>query len=137
MQTVDRDLVVIGGGIAGLTAANRAAEAGCSTVVLEQGDDENYLCNTRLATGVLNLAHADPLSGEPALRKAIDDDTEGYADPALANAVAKMAGPAIQWLRASGARLVRVMVQGSPGGCWHRPASHQRDTSGRATDPIR
>ena len=114
MKTIDKDLVVVGGGIAGLTAANRAAEAGCSAVVLEQGEDEGYVCNTRIATGVLNLAHADPLSGEANLLKAIHDDTEGYADPALAEVLARTAGPAIQWLRASGARLIRVLVQGSP-----------------------
>ncbi len=114
MEIVEKDLVVVGGGIAGLTAAIRAAEAGCSSIVLEQGAEEAYPCNARIATGVLNLAHADPMSGEKALRKAIDDDTEAYADPALADLIARTAGPAMQWLRASGAKMIRAMVQGSP-----------------------
>ena len=111
---IEADIAVVGAGLAGLTAACRAAEAGCRVVVLEAGEAEAYACNTRIATGVLNMAHADPLSGEPALRKAIADDTEGYADPVLADLLARTAGPALEWLRASGARAIRVMVQGSP-----------------------
>src|SRR5438874_8914879 len=82
------DLVVVGAGIAGLTAANRAAELGAKVVVLEKGADERYLCNSRIATGVLNVAHTDPHSGAAVLRKAIDLDTEGYAAPALADLLA-------------------------------------------------
>jgi len=36
---VSYDLVIIGGGLAGLTAANRAAELGLHPIVLEQGGD--------------------------------------------------------------------------------------------------
>ena len=34
------DVVVIGGGIAGLVAANRAAQLGKSVIILEKGTDE-------------------------------------------------------------------------------------------------
>jgi fumarate reductase flavoprotein subunit len=102
------DVVVVGGGLAGLTAANRAREAGLSVVVLEKGEDERYLCNSRIASGSFNLAHCDP-TGEPAhLRQAILDDTEGAADPALAQALANVAGPAMQWFRNEGAKFIKV-----------------------------
>src|SRR2546423_1572650 len=78
---IDTDLVVVGGGIAGLTAANRAAALGCRVVVLEKGEDEGYPCNSRIATGVLNVAHSDPHSDPALLRQAIEADTEGYAEP--------------------------------------------------------
>ena len=63
------DLAVVGAGIAGLTAANRAAELGCRVVVLEKGDGDHYPCNSRIATGVLNVAHTDPHSDAKVLRQ--------------------------------------------------------------------
>ena len=100
---IDTDLVVVGGGIAGLTAANRAAALGCRVVVLEKGEDEGYPCNSRIATGVLNVAHSDPHSDPAVLRQAIEADTEGYAAPALADALATTAGRSMPWLRAAAA----------------------------------
>src|SRR5262245_2844303 len=106
------DLAVVGAGIAGLTAANRAAELGCRVVVLEKGDGDHYPCNSRIATGVLNVAHHDPHSDAKVLRQAIELDTEGYAAPALADALAGVAGQAMQWLRAEGARIIKVPIHG-------------------------
>ena len=62
MMDIKTDLVIVGGGIAGLATANRAAELGCRVVVLEKGEDERYPCNSRVATGALNVAHTDPYS---------------------------------------------------------------------------
>jgi len=106
------DLAVIGAGIAGLTAANRAAELGCRVVVLEKGEGEHYPCNSRIATGVLNVAHTDPHSDFNLLRQAIELDTEGYAAPALADALAAIAAHSMQWLRAEGARIIKVPIHG-------------------------
>src|SRR5262249_61774707 len=77
------DLAVVGAGIAGLTAANRAAELGCRVLVLEKGEGEHYPCNSRIATGVLNVAHIDPHSDAKVLRRAIEPEPEGCAGPAL------------------------------------------------------
>ncbi len=106
------DLAVVGGGIAGLTAANRAAVLGCRVVVLEKGEDEHYPCNSRIATGVLNVAHTDPHSDPTVLRQAIELDTEGYAVPALVDALAGIARQSMQWLRAEGARIIKVPIHG-------------------------
>ena len=47
------DVIVVGGGLSGLTVANRVAENGLSVVILEKGDTESYLCNSRIASGSL------------------------------------------------------------------------------------
>jgi fumarate reductase flavoprotein subunit len=106
------DLAVVGAGIAGLTAANHAAELGCRVLVLEKGEGEHYPCNSRIATGVLNVAHIDPHSDAKVLRQAIELDTEGHAAPALADALAGIAGQSMQWLRAEGARIIKVPIHG-------------------------
>src|SRR5882757_3634301 len=111
-MNIEADLAVVGAGMAGLTAANRAVALGCRVVVLEKGEDDCYYCNSRIATGVLNVAHTDPHSEPAVLRKAIDLDTEGYAAPALADALAATAPRAMQWLRAEGARIIKVPIHG-------------------------
>jgi fumarate reductase flavoprotein subunit len=102
------DVVVVGGGLAGLTVANRVAESRLSVVVLEKGEQENYLCNSRIASGSFNLAHSDPTAAPELLRDAIMAETEGTADPALAEALADVASTAMQWLRAEGAKFIKV-----------------------------
>jgi fumarate reductase flavoprotein subunit len=111
-MSMQADLVVVGGGIAGLTAANRAAELGCRVLLVEKGEDERYLCNSRIATGVLNVAHTDPYSDPAVLRRAIEVDTEGHAAPALAEVLAATAGRVMAWFKAEGARIIRVPIHG-------------------------
>jgi len=105
------DLVIVGAGIAGLIAGNRAAELGCRVAVLEAGTDR-YLCNSRIATGSLNFAHSNPELPPAQLVDAINADTEGHADPALAAAIAAVAGRGLQWLKDNGAQFVRQEMQG-------------------------
>src|SRR5215475_9612244 len=49
------DVLVIGGGIAGLVAANRAAELGQRTIVLEKGTADRYLCSSRYTGGTFHI----------------------------------------------------------------------------------
>ncbi len=51
------DVLVIGGGIAGLVAANRAAELGKRTVVLEKGTADRYLCSSRYTGGTFHIGY--------------------------------------------------------------------------------
>lgn len=106
------DVAVVGAGLAGLTAANRAAQLGLEVIVLEQGTSDDYLCNSRIATGVVNFAHSNPELPADVLVDAIMADTEDHADPALARAMANVAGRGLAWLRDEGAELIRRGIQG-------------------------
>ena len=65
------DVIVIGGGFAGLCAANRCAEHGLQVLVLEAGEEELYWCNSRITTGALHVAFLSPREAETTLFNAI------------------------------------------------------------------
>ncbi len=102
------DVVVVGGGIAGLSAANRAAQQGLKVAVLERGADERYLCNSRYSGGVLHIAMHNAKDPAEKLLEVIKHATSGKADPELSRALATTAGRAIDWLRDEGAKYIRV-----------------------------
>jgi succinate dehydrogenase/fumarate reductase flavoprotein subunit len=109
------DLVAIGGGFAGLCAALRGAELGLRTAVVEAGAGENYLCSSRWAGGIFHVSYHDVKLSSDELVAAINRQTGGEADPALASAIAEDAGRTVDWLASQGAEF----VQGSPIN-WHR-----------------
>jgi fumarate reductase flavoprotein subunit len=107
-ETSDFDVVVVGGGIGGLTAANRAAEQGLRVALLERGSDERYLCNSRYSGGVIHIAFHNVKERPEELFEVIKHATDGKADPALATALASTSGRAVDWLRNQGAKFIRV-----------------------------
>jgi len=102
------DVVVVGGGIAGLSAANRAAQQGLKVALLERGADERYLCNSRYSGGVLHIASHNAKDPPEKLMEVIKHATSGKADPELSRSLATTAGRAIDWLRDEGAKYIRV-----------------------------
>ncbi len=95
------DLICIGGGIAGLTAAARAAELGLKVLVLEQGADADYPCNSRYCYGIIHAAHHDLKRPAAELRHAIRQVMGDRTDEELTSAVAEDGGRLIDWLRRS------------------------------------
>ncbi|APO70721.1 fumarate reductase/succinate dehydrogenase flavoprotein-like protein (plasmid) [Rhizobium gallicum] len=108
------DLAVVGGGLAGMTAATRAANEGLSVVVLEKSSDERYFCNSRVSAGVFHIALTDITSDEKLLEDKILGVTGGYAKPELARAIAQDGKRVAKWLQAQGVKFMR----GSPEP-WH------------------
>jgi len=102
------DVCVVGGGLAGLSAATRAAELGCRVTVLEQGEQEYYPCNSRYAGGVMHLAFLDlglpPEELTETLRQKCPEDL----DADLIAAIGERAGETVSWLRAHGARFMKA-----------------------------
>ena len=102
------DVVVVGGGIAGLSVANRAAQQGLKVAVLERGGGPQYLCNSRYSGGVLHISMHNAKDPAEKLIEVIKHATGGKADPDLARALATTAGRAIDWLQSEGAKYIRV-----------------------------
>src|ERR1700751_5225179 len=95
-------VMLIGAGIAGLVAANRAAQLGKRVIVLEKGKDEKYLCNSRYTYGTFHINFTDVGAGEDELFRKIEAATEGFARKDLVRAVAKDGRRLMQWLRSEG-----------------------------------
>lgn len=102
------DVVVVGGGMGGLSAANRAAELGLKVAVLERGREAQYLCNTRYSGGILHINMHNVEEPAEDLVTAIKEMTLDAADRDLARALATDARRAVAWLRAEGAKYIRV-----------------------------
>jgi tricarballylate dehydrogenase len=99
-----RKLVVVGAGIAGLSAALTAREAGASVVVLERAPKEERGGNTRFSNGAIR-AVSDPgtrgLTREQFLGD-LEKVTQGRTDKALAGLVADKSTETLKWLRGFG-----------------------------------
>lgn len=108
MPPSSADLLIVGGGLAGSAAALRAAELGLKPLVLEQGNEAAYLCNTRITIGVFQVALSDMLGGAESLRAAIDRATSGYVAAPLRDRYAAEAGPALSWLLGQGVRAINA-----------------------------
>jgi fumarate reductase flavoprotein subunit len=103
---VQHDVIVIGAGIAGLVAANRAAQLGKRVVVLEKSKEEKYLCNSRYTYGTFHINFTDVAADEDVLFGRIEACSEGLARKDLARAIAKDGRRLMQWLRSEGIDLV-------------------------------
>lgn len=129
-------LCVVGAGLAGLTAALRAAEQGVQVLVLEQSTEREHLCNSRLTGGVFHVCVADIQTDPDTLEQTILRATGGHADLGLARAVAHDARRAVKWLQAKGARFIRGSAEPHQNFVLAPPALHRSglDWKGRGGD---
>lgn len=130
------DAIVIGGGIAGMVAANRLAQLKRSVLVLEKGADDQYPCNTRFSGGGLHINFASPLASRDVLRAKIEDASCGYADPGLVEMLVSEAPRLVAFLRDEG---VRIADLGPGRSCVLMPPPPNRpglDWKGRGGDVM-
>lgn len=102
------DLIAIGGGLAGLSAALRAVELGGRALVLEASGDPRHLCASRVNGGILHVAFRSVLADPATLVEAVTGATHGFVEPRLARALADNAGRATSWLAQNGAEFTRI-----------------------------
>ncbi len=114
MTTVsDQDAVVVGCGMAGLSAANRAAELGLDVTVLEKAPEEHRGGHTRFSES-FRVASSDADLEQYGYEFDIDDyspdefyddvmkQTNGRADKELARTIVDNIGPTVEWLTERG-----------------------------------
>ncbi len=102
------DLIVIGGGIAGLVAGTRAAERGLKVAVLEKGEAADYRCNTRWSGGIVHVGYVDPKEPAANISAGIARNTQGFTDPALGEVLVAQTSKVIDWMRVQGVRFIRT-----------------------------
>lgn len=102
------DVVVIGGGMAGLVAANRAAQLGLTALVLEQSDADRYLCNSRFTGGTLHVAMSDIMLDAAELETIIEKSTQGFVKPAWVQLFASEGRRVVRWLQDEGAKFLKA-----------------------------
>lgn len=102
------DVIVVGGGMAGMIAANRAAQLDLRAVVLEQGADAKYPCNSRYTGGTFHICLREITLDEATLRQKILDSTAGFVKPELADVIAREGRRVIRWLQDEGMKFLRA-----------------------------
>lgn len=121
METIrmEADVLVIGGGLAGLSAALRVKECGCRVVIVSKGK-VGRSGNTIMTRNSM-AAVMDP-NDEEDIKQHLQDTLAGGSylnDPGLVEILARGARDAINWLIKSGVRFVQdnggLMIKGSPG----------------------
>jgi fumarate reductase flavoprotein subunit len=96
------DVLVIGAGLAGSTAALRAASLGARVTLLDAAADSTGGGNTPLSGGSLHIAHLHPSAPCDDLRDHVNEETAGLARAELVDALCTHAGRAVRWLGAQG-----------------------------------
>lgn len=92
------DVAVVGGGMAGLVVANRCAQRGLRTVLLEKGAGPDGDSNARISTGLFHLAWRPLDAPADELEAALIAATDGDIDRGIAHAIASNSADALQWL---------------------------------------
>ncbi len=116
---MEKRVIVLGAGAAGLTAAIASAQGGVETVVLEKAPDLQNT-NTARSGGAISIAmewERDPkrprLTVEEKVREAMDA-SDGRCDPALVRAWAENIDATVAWMKESGMKWGKPIGPGIP-----------------------
>jgi tricarballylate dehydrogenase len=101
------DVIAVGGGIAGLSAALSAAEAGARVLLLEKAPRAERGGNTRFADAQIRFPHeADRYGARTYTPEEFRDDlmrlSRGRANPELIDVMTRDAADAVEWLSGHG-----------------------------------
>ena len=102
------ETLIIGGGLAGLTCGLRLAEQGVKVAILEKGDTDRYMCNSRICGGAFHVSYRDVAEPPEVLMTAMKSKTQGFSRQSFLDVMANNAGNTVQWLRSKGLRFIKV-----------------------------
>lgn len=112
MQRITYDVLVVGAGLAGFTAATRAAEKGAKVLLIEKSSGELGDGNILMASGSLRAGGKSPRTHPRELYDFVM--AEGIAYPDLVQAWSETCGRAVDWLISSGVKV----DENAPGRVW-------------------
>ena len=112
MEVLSSDVLVVGAGLAGFTAAVRAAEQGAKVLLIDKSNGELGDGNVLMASGSLRAGGKNPRTSPTELYDFVM--AEGVAYPDLVRAWADTCNRAVDWLIASGVKI----SESAPGRIW-------------------
>jgi fumarate reductase flavoprotein subunit len=117
MTDLTCDVIVVGAGIAGFSAAVRAAETGATVLLIDKSDGALGDGNILMTSGSFRAGGMSPRSDPSELYRFVM--SEGIARPDLARAWADNCGRAVDWLANCGV----TVAEPAPGRIWLEPES--------------
>ena len=102
------EALIIGAGLAGLSCALRLAEQGVRVALLEKGETERYLCNSRICGGAFHVSYRDVAESPDILMKAMKSYTDDFSRQSFLDVMAQNVGQTVQWLQSKGLRYIKV-----------------------------
>jgi fumarate reductase flavoprotein subunit len=112
MENITCDVLVVGAGLAGFTAAVRAAETTARVVLIDRSNGPLGDGNILMASGSLRAGGKSPRTNPSELYQFVMQ--EGVAYPELAKAWSETCGRAVDWLINSGVKV----DESAPGRIW-------------------
>jgi succinate dehydrogenase/fumarate reductase flavoprotein subunit len=112
METISSDVLVVGAGLAGFTAAVRASEQGAKLVLIDKSAGELGDGNVLMASGSLRAGGKSPRTNPAELYQFVM--SEGVAYPDFAKAWSETCGRAVDWLISAGVKV----TESEPGRIW-------------------
>ena len=103
METINSDVLVVGAGLAGFTAAVRASEQGAKVLLLDKSHGPLGDGNILMASGSLRAGGKSPRTNPRELYDFVMSEGVGY--PALVKSWSETCNRAVDWLISSGVKV--------------------------------
>ena len=112
METISCDVLVVGAGLAGFTAAVRASEQSANVVLIDKSAGELGDGNVLMASGSLRAGGKSPRTNPAELYQFVMSESVAYPD--FAKAWSETCGRAVDWLISAGVKV----IESEPGRIW-------------------